>query len=131
MKTMITLMTVALAAVLILGGCATGPGVPQGSVLSGQYQGRFNGQYSWGNIKVRVYNAPDGSRPVFGEFNPESGAIMGMFRGQMTGSRLEAQFLEVAGTITGELSTDGKSMSGTFTFANVMGPPGTWSAQIK
>jgi hypothetical protein len=130
-KTVITLMAVALAAALIVGGCASAPGVPQGSVLTGDYQGRFNSQYSWGNIKVRVYDAPDGSRPVFGQLDPQSGTVMGIFRGQMNGSRLEAQFFEANGTLTGELSADGKSMSGTFSFANVLGPPGTWTAQKK
>jgi hypothetical protein len=56
---------------------------------------------------------------------------MGIFRGQIKGSRFEAQFLEANGTVTGELSADGKTMSGTFSFANVLGPPGTWTAQKK
>jgi hypothetical protein len=129
MKRIITMMAVALAAALIAGGCASAPGVPQGSVLMGDYQGRFNSQYSWGNIKIRLYEAPDGSRPVSGQLNPEAGTIMGVFRGQMNGSRLEGQFLEANGTITGELSPDGNSMSGTFSFPNVLGPPGTWTAQ--
>ncbi len=131
MKTVITLMAVALVAVLIVGGCASAPGVPQGSVLKGDYQGRFNSQYSWGSIKVRVYDAPDGSRPVFGQLEPEAGTLMGIFRGQMKGSRLEGEFFEANGTVTGELSADGKTMSGTFSFPNVLGPPATWTAQKK
>jgi hypothetical protein len=131
MKTIITLTAVALAALLIAAGCAVAPGVPQGSVLAGDYQGRFNGQYSWGNIKVRVYDAPDGSRPVFGQLEPEAGPLMGVFRGQMKGSRLEGEFFEANGTVTGELSADGKTMSGTFSFTNVLGPPATWNAQKK
>jgi hypothetical protein len=130
-KRVITFMAVALAAALVAGGCASAPGVPRGSVLTGDYQGRFNGQFSWGNIDVRVYDAPDGSRPVFGQLYPQSGTVMGIFRGQMKGSRFEAQFLEANGTVTGELSADGKTMSGTFSFANVLGPPGTWTAQKK
>jgi hypothetical protein len=86
-------------------------------------------QVSWGNIKVRVYDAPDGSRPVFGKLEPQTGTVMGVLRGQMNGARLEGQFLEVNGTLTGEMSPDGKTMSGTFSFANVLGPPGTWTAQ--
>jgi len=131
MKTVTTLIAIALVALFVAGGCASAPGVPQGSVLTGDYQGRFNGQYLWGNIKVKVYDAPDGSRPVFGQLEPESGTLMGAFRGQMKGSRLEAEFFESNGTVAGELSTDGKTMSGTFAFANVLGPPGTWNAQKK
>ena len=131
MKTVTTLIAIALVALFVAGGCASAPGVPQGSVLTGDYQGRFNGQYSWGNIKVKVYDAPDGSRPVFGQLEPESGMLMGAFRGQMKGSRLEAEFFESNGTVAGELSTDGKTMSGTFSFPNVLGPPATWNAQKK
>jgi len=131
MKTVTTLIAIALAALFVAGGCAVAPGVPQGSVLTGDYQGRFDGQFSWGKIKIRVYDAPDGSRPVFGQLEPESGSLMGIFRGQMKGSRLEAEFFEANGTVTGELSADGKSMSGTFSFTNVLGPPSTWTAQKK
>jgi hypothetical protein len=106
-------------------------GGSQGSVLTGDYQGSFDSQYSWGKIKIKVYDGPDGSKPVFGELEPASGRVMGIFRGHMKGSRLEADFFQASGTVTGELSADGKTMSGTFTFANVLGPPGTWSAQKK
>jgi hypothetical protein len=125
------LLAAALAVALIGGGCATAPGVPANSVLTGEYQGRFNSQYSWGSIKVMLYDAPDGSKPVFGELRPESGTLTGVFRGQMKGSRLEGEFLQSNGTVAGELSADGKTMSGTFSFPNVMGPPATWTAQKK
>jgi hypothetical protein len=131
MKITRSLVAAVLAAILIAGGCATAPGVPHGSVLTGEYQGRFNSQYSWGNIKVRVYDAPDGSKPVFGQLQPESGSITGIFRGHMKGSKLEAEFFEANGTVSGELAADGKSMSGTFSFPNVLGPPATWAAQKK
>jgi hypothetical protein len=100
-------------------------------VLTGNYRGRFNSQHSWGNITVSVYDAPDGSRPVFGQLEPQTGTVMGVFRGQTNGSRLEGQFLEAKGTLTGEMSPDGRTISGTFSFANVLRPPGTWTAQKK
>lgn len=127
----LVLPVLAFAAALIAGGCAGTMALPQGSTLMGDYQGRFNGQFSWGNIKVRVYDAPDGSRPVYGNLDPVEGSAIGIFRGEMNGSRLEARFLEAEGNLTGELSADGKSMSGTFTFANTLGPPATWNAQKK
>jgi hypothetical protein len=131
MKTVITMMALTLVATLLAAGCST-MGLPQGSVLVGDYQGRFNSQFSWGAVKVRVYEAPNGTRPVFGQFDPEGGQVISIFRGEMKGSRLEAEFLEVEGTVTGELSADGKSMSGTFSFANVkLGPPGTWNVKKK
>ena len=54
------------AAVLILAGCASVMGLPQGSVQTGDYQGRFEGKFFWGTIEVRVYEAPGGVRPVIG-----------------------------------------------------------------
>jgi len=131
MRTVVALMAVALAALFILGGCGGGPGVPMGSSLKGEYKGPFNSQFSWGTITVRVYDAPDGSRPVSGEFDPRSGDARGIFKGQMKGSQMEATFLEARGTVTGEMSADGQTMSGNFSFANVMGPPGTWTANKK
>ncbi len=37
-----------------------------------------------------------------------------VFRGEVTGSRMEAQFGFVYGSVTGELSPDGRTMSGTY-----------------
>lgn len=130
MITVVTLMAAVLVVLFIMGGCA-GPGVPSGSVLEGEYQGNFKGQYSWGKIKFSVYEAPDGSRSVNGELQPEEGNMIGNFHGQMKGSRLEAGFIEGMGTVTGEMSADGKTMSGTITHPTVAGPPATWTARKK
>ncbi len=131
MKRLVTLMAVVLIALFMTAGCATGPGVPSGSVLKGEYKGAFNSQFSWGTITVSVYDAPDGTRPVSGYLDPRSGDARGIFKGEMKGSRMEATFLEARGTVTGEMSADGQTMSGNFSFANIMGPPGTWNAQKK
>jgi hypothetical protein len=134
MKRVVTLMAVALVALFIMGGCAA-PEIPTGSVLRAEYQGLFHADFSWGNITVRVYDAPDGSRPVSGELHPESGDARGNFYGQMKGShmeaRMEAGLGEASGTITGEMSADGQAMSGTFSLVNMMGTPGKWEAKKR
>jgi hypothetical protein len=134
MKRVVTLMTVALVALFIMGGCAA-PGIPTGSVLKAEYQGQFHGKLSSGTIIVRVYDAPDGSRPVSGELHPIEGDVRGNFSGQMKGSQMEAR-MEAglgtpSGTVTGEMSADGQRMDGTLSLATMMGPPATWGAQKK
>ena len=135
MKRVVTLMAVAFIAFFIMGGCA-GPGLPQGSALKAEYQGQFSGQFSSsGNITVRVYEAPDGSRPVSGELERVTGQVNGTFYGQMKGpqmeARLEATIGATSGTLTGEMSPDGQTMAGTFKLDIWTGSPGTWEAKRK
>ena len=136
MKRFVTLMAVALVALFIMGSCAS-PGIPTGSVLRAEYQGQFKGQYSSGNITVRVYDAPDGSRPVSGELDPVTGDVRGTFYGQMKGSHMEAKLEtkvgELSGTVTGEMSPDpnAQTMAGTFKLDIGTGSPGTWEAKKK
>jgi hypothetical protein len=114
--------------VLLTAGCATMMGLPQGSVQTGDYQGPFNGKFFEGTIEVQVYRAPDGTQPVFGRLHQlaEEGFID--FRGQVTGTRMEAQFTLADGTVTGELSADGRSMSGSYTLTDPPFDQGTWTA---
>jgi outer membrane lipoprotein SlyB len=134
MKRVVTLIAVAFVALFILDGCAS-PGIPTGSVLRAEYQGQFKGHYSSGNITVRVYDAPDGSRPVSGELDRVTGDAKGTFYGQMKGSqmeaKLEAKLGELSGTVTGEMSKDGQTMAGTFKLDIWTGSPGTWEAKKK
>jgi hypothetical protein len=135
MKRVVTLMAVAFIALFIMGGCA-GPGLPQGSALKAEYQGQFRGQFSSsGNITVRVYEAPDGSRPVSGELERVAGDVKGTFYGQMKGSQMEARLGaglgELSGNIIGEMSPDGQTMAGTFKLDIWMGSPGTWEAKRR
>ena len=134
MKRVVTVMAVVLVALFILGSCS-GPGIPQGSVLRAEYQGLFKGDNFWGTITVRVYDASDGSRPVSGELHPGSVDAKGNFSGLMKGSQMEARMdvtLGVhSGAVTGEMSADGQTMSGTLNLDTVTGPPATWDAKKK
>jgi hypothetical protein len=115
-------------ALLLVTGCAAMSGLPQGSVLVGDYQGSFNGKFFWGTIEVQVYEAPGGARPVFGRLKQQAEEGFTDFRGQMTGNRLEARFTIADGTVTGELSPDGRSMTGTYQFTDFPFDQGPWTA---
>ena len=135
MKRVVTLMAVALVALFMMGGCA-GPGIPEGSVLRAKYQGHFNSEFSSGTITVMVYDAPDGSIPVSGNLDPESGDAKGDFFGQMKDSQIKAKIEgglgKTSGTLKGKMSADGQTMSGTFSIDIEKGRPlGTWDAQKK
>jgi hypothetical protein len=127
-------MAAALVALFIMGGCA-GPGIPTGSVLRAEYQGHFKSEFISRNIIVRVYDAPDGSRPVSGELDRDRGDAKGTFYGQMKGSRIEARLEGGLGELTckvaGEMAADGQTMAGTFKIDIWTGPPGTWEAKRK
>jgi hypothetical protein len=120
-----------LAASLAMCSCAGMQGLPQGSVLAGDYQGSFNGKFFWGSIEVKVYNAPGGARPVFGQLRQEAEEGFLDFRGEVKGSRLEAQFTIADGAISGELSADGRSIAGTYRLTDPPFDQGTWNAQKR
>jgi hypothetical protein len=106
-------------------------GLPQGSVLTGDYEGSFDGKFFWGSIEVKVYEAPGGSRPVFGRLKQQAEEGFLDFRGEVKGSRLEAQFTIADGSISGELSADGKSMTGTYRLTDPPFDQGTWNARKR
>jgi hypothetical protein len=91
-----------------LSGCAALSGVPEGSVLVGVYEGSFTGEFFWGTIQVKVYEAPGGLRPVFGwiEQDGRPGAYQN-FQGAMKGSRFEGQF-QIHGYISGIVRDGGR-----------------------
>ena len=115
-------------AVLLLGGCASVTGLPQGSVQIGDYKGSFNGHFIWGDIEVQVYEAPGGARPVIGNMQQTGQQNMLVFRGEVTGNRLEATYGFLYGSVTGELSPDGTTWSGTFKIEDGPQDQGTWKA---
>jgi hypothetical protein len=114
--------------VLLTAGCATMMGLPQGSVQTGDYQGPFNGKFFEGTIEVQVYRAPDGTQPVFGRLHQTAEEGFIDFRGQVTGTRMDAQFTIADGTVTGELSPDSRTMSGSYKITDPPFDQGTWTA---
>jgi hypothetical protein len=123
---LLVFMTSAACAVL---GCTSTlvTGVPEGSVLVGVYEGTFNGTGNEGSIEVKLYRSPDGSMPCYGNFGEEGSYLN--FRGKMQADELQGQILlPLEGTITGKLSSDGESLSGTYKFTIPPFDHGTWQA---
>jgi hypothetical protein len=110
-------------------GCASSlvTGVPEGSALTGVYEGTFNGTGNEGTVQVKVYRSPDGSRLFFGMFD-EDGAFL-HFKGGISENDLQGQILLPSeGTIDGKISSDGESLSGTYKFSLPPFNHGTWQA---
>ena len=120
-----------LTVTLLLYGCATLEGLPQGSVLVAEYEGPFNGKFFWGSIHVDVYEAPGGARPIIGWFNQDTAGTNQYFRGAMKGFQLAAQFTIADGSISGELSADGALLTGVYNLADFPYDRGTWNANKK
>jgi hypothetical protein len=132
MKRNVCIGILILAAAFALFGCASLEGLPQGAVLVGEYQGSFTGNFFWGSTGVKVYEAPGGSRPVIGWFEQEAepGSMI-VFRGDMQGPRFQGQFTIVDGSISGELSADGRLLTGVYNFTDFPFDHGTWNAQKR
>ena len=111
-------------------GCAamTVTGVPEGSVLTGVYEGTFNGTFNEGSVEVKLYRSPDGSKLFFGNFGEEGSYLN--FKGEMMADELQGQILlPLEGTVSGKLTADGESMSGMYKFSIPPFDHGTWNAR--
>jgi hypothetical protein len=132
MKKKISLRTVfVLIAGLALYGCAAMTGIPKGSALLGVYEGSFNGKFDWGTIEVKLYQVPGGEKIFTGSFM-EGAQLPADFRGQLNNVKMEGNLLGmVDGTVVGELSADGDSMSGTYKIDDPPFDHGIWKAQKR
>lgn len=130
-QNMLLTKLIVLAAILAMLGCAALSGVPQGSVLLGVYEGSFNGKFDWGTIEVKLYQTPGGGKIFTGAFMEDS-EFPAYFNGQKYNEKMQGALSGPQdGTVLGELSADGRSMSGTY---KVNDPPfdhDTWSAQKR
>ena len=111
-------------------GCTSSvvTGVPEGSVLISEYKGTFNGAYNEGSIEIKLYRSPDGSEPCYGNFG-EDGSYLN-FRGEIKENELQGEILlPLEGTISGTLSSNGESLSGTYKFTVPPYDHGTWQAR--
>ena len=110
-------------------GCAamTVTGVPEGSVLTGVYEGTFNGTFNEGSVEVKLYRSPDGSKLFFGNLGEEGSYVN--FRGEMNKDELQGQILlPLEGAISGKLSSDGQALNGTYKITLPPFDHGTWNA---
>jgi hypothetical protein len=109
-------------------GCAAMTGVPQGSVLLGVYAGSFTGAFNEGSIEVKLYQSPGGAKPFYGHLGEEGSFVN--FEGEIKADELQGQILlPLEGTISGKLSSDGQSLSGSYKFTLPPFDHGTWHAR--
>ena len=130
MKNKFSLLVLMAGVAFAVFGCASAlvTGVPEGSVLTGVFEGTFNGTMNEGTIEVKLYESTDGSRLFFGTLD-EEGAFL-HFKGGINENNLQGQILLPSeGTIDGELSADGDSISGTYKFSLPPFNHGTWQAR--
>ncbi len=113
---------------IVLTGCATMMGLPPGSTRVGDFAGSFEGTFFWGSIELSVYEAPDGAKPVIGHLQQLATQSLLNFHGRMSGTRLQATYTLAYGEITGELSPDGRTFSGTYRITDPPFDQGTWTA---
>lgn len=112
-------------------GCAAMTGIPKGSALMGVYEGSFSGKFDWGTIEVKLYRTPADTTVFTGSFM-EGAQFPANFDGQMTGGKLQGALIgDIDGSLTGEVSADGRSMSGTYKINDPPFDHGTWKVQKR
>ena len=125
------LLVMILLTPLALAGCAGLTGVPQGSVLLGVYEGSFNGKFDSGTIEVKLYHSPTGAKIFTGSFM-EGAQFPANFNGQLADGKMQGALIgDLDGTVSGELSADGRFMSGTYKINDPPFDHGTWKAQKR
>jgi len=129
MKKNLWLVLLMTSAACVALGCASATitGVPEGSVLVGVYEGTFNGAFNEGSIEVKLYQSPEGGKLFYGNLGEEGSYVN--FTGEIKADELQGQILlPLEGTISGKLSADGQTLSGTYKFTLPPFDHGTWQA---
>jgi len=122
---------IVLAASLSMLGCTALSGIPKGSALLGVYEGSFNGKFDWGAIEVKLYQTPSGTKVFSGSFM-EGSQFPASFNGQLADGKMQGALIgDLDGTVSGELSADGRFMSGTYKINDPPFDHGTWKAQKR
>jgi hypothetical protein len=125
------LLVMILLRPLALSGCAALSGIPKGSALLGVYEGSFNGKFDWGTIEVKLYQTPSGTKVFSGSFM-EGAQFLANFNGQLADGKMQGALIgDLDGTVSGELSVDGRFMSGTYKINDPPFDHGTWKAQKR
>jgi len=130
-KNIFLIKIIVLTASLALSGCAGLTGVPKGSALLDVYEGSFNGKFDWGTIEVKLYQTPSGTKVFSGSFM-EGAQFPANFNGQLADGKMQGALIgDLDGTVSGELSADGRFMSGTYKINDPPFDHGTWKAQKR
>ena len=120
----------------LLMSCAGSKFIPEGSQSLGIYEGPFDGDVYGGSIRIHLFQTPEGDKLFTGtvavvDAQPsESNALF--VRGKMTANSLEGKFQgDASGTLSGQLSSDGNHLTGSFSLAAPALNEGTWQAKKK
>ena len=133
MKRKCLILLVLLGASGFLINCADLKNVPEGSQSLGVFKGSFEGRLHDGVIRIELFQTPQGGKMFKGNFTGGNLQATVFVRGTMTANKLEGEFrAPVNGALTGQLSSAGNQLSGSFTMQSPMHPDsGTWKAIKK
>jgi hypothetical protein len=122
------LFLVVLGVSSFLLSCAGSNYIPKGSQLIGTYEGSSKRTEAISAIVlVQIYQTPAGDKLFQGTFKT---AYMGgalFFRGKLKGMTLEGKFDSNLGNISGQLSSDGSQINGTYNLTEG-NRTGTWQS---
>ena len=121
------LFLVVLGVSSIMLSCAGSNYIPKGSQPIGTYEGsskRVEGTSAI--VLVQIYKTPAGDKLFQGTFKTVYGGAI-FFRGKLKGMTLEGKFDSNRGNISGQLSSDGSQINGTYNLTEG-NRTGTWQA---
>ena len=120
----------------LLMSCAGSKFIPEGSRSLGVYEGSFDGVIYGGTIRIQLFQTSEGDKlfkATVAVGSAEPTVPIALFvHGKITANSLEGEFQgDASGTLSGQLSSDGSQLTGSF---NITAPglnDGTWKAKKK
>jgi len=130
------LIFIFLGVVCLLISCAGSKFIPEGSRSLGVYEGSFDGVIYGGTIRIQLFQTSEGDKlfkATVAVGSAEPTVPIALFvHGKITANSLEGEFQgDASGTLSGQLSSDGSQLTGSF---NITAPglnDGTWKAKKK
>ena len=125
-----------LGVVCLLLSCAGSKFIPEGSRALGVYKGSFDGDRYDGTIQINLFQTSEGDKlfkATLSVGSAEPTVPKALFvHGKITANSLSGEFQgNASGTLSGQLSSDGSQLTGSF---NITAPglnDGTWQAHKK
>jgi len=125
-----------IGVVCLLISCAGSKFIPEGSRSLGVYEGSFDGVIYGGTIRIQLFQTSEGDKlfkATVAVGSAEPTVPIALFvHGKITANSLEGEFQgDASGTLSGQLSSDGSQLTGSF---NITAPglnDGTWKAKKK
>jgi hypothetical protein len=118
----------------LLMSCAGSEFIPEGSQPLGVYEGSFDGDVYGGNIRIHLFQTSEGDKlftatvAIVDAQPSEQGTLF--VRGKMTANSLKGEFQgNASGTLSGQLSSDGNQLTGSFNLTAPGLNDGTWQAR--